>query len=192
MAQGEGASLLVRLHGETGEERFAEAATGAEDDGVPVSEGARWPSSTATRSSRSTRRGSPAASSTGRSSRSGATRDVGQGLGVGAAMKTFEALADAMAANIHRFDTGYWSRYDLYPHRLPHVASPAYHLLHIKQLRVLDRLAQRPELAAAAKTFEGYRHSRRAEPGRYPGRSPSGSRSPVTTPSPTASLGTAK
>ena len=38
-----------------------------------------------------------------------------------------------------------WSRYDLYPRMLPHVASPFYHRLHAAQLTAMSRL--RPDLA---------------------------------------------
>ncbi len=54
-----------------------------------------------------------------------------------------------------------WSRYDLYPHRLVHVASPFYHRLHIAQLKVLSQLLPAPgisnvdggEFAAAAERW---------------------------------------
>ncbi len=162
MAQGEGASLLVRLYRETGEERFAEAArralktmelpvadggTRADLDGFPFVE--EYPTRV------------PSCVLNGAIFALWGYHDVGQALGDGDAIDGFGELADALAANVHRYDTGYWSRYDLFPHHLPHVASPAYHLLHIKQLQVLDRLAPRPELAAAAERFEGYRQSRR-------------------------------
>ena len=59
-------------------------------------------------------------------------------------------------ANIERWDTGSWSRYDLFPHRVTNVASKAYHELHVAQLEAMDELAPHPELRAAAERFAGY------------------------------------
>lgn len=47
-----------------------------------------------------------------------------------------------------------WSRYDLYPHRIRHWASPFYHRLHIAQLRATAMLADSPVLAEWADRFE--------------------------------------
>lgn len=158
LAQGEGASLLVRLHLETGEERFAEAARGALAPlAVPVAEGGvlaelggapfleEYPTSP------------PSHVLNGAIFALWGYRDVGVGLGDGEALERFEVLTSALAANLHRWDTGWWSRYDLFPHPLPNVASPAYHLLHIRQLEVLERLTSHPEIAAARSGFEAYR-----------------------------------
>jgi hypothetical protein len=46
-----------------------------------------------------------------------------------------------------------WSRYDLYPHRIRHWASPFYHRLHIAQLQATSILADSPELASWAERF---------------------------------------
>jgi heparosan-N-sulfate-glucuronate 5-epimerase len=45
-----------------------------------------------------------------------------------------------------------WSRYDLYPHRIVHVASPFYHRLHIAQLAATARL--RPDLSDLTTTAD--------------------------------------
>jgi hypothetical protein len=66
----------------------------------------------------------------------------------------FERGAEAVAARIPKYETlGGWSRYDLYPHRLTHVASPFYHSLHVELLRALARLAPDERLEAAASRF---------------------------------------
>ena len=160
IAQGEGASLLARLHGETGEERFGEAAaralrpletpvaaggTLADLDGAPFVE--EYP----TRPSSFVLNGAIFAL--------WGYRDVGVALGDAATSARFEELATALAENLHRWDTGHWSRYDLYPHPVPNVASPAYHLLHIRQLEVLERLVPRPQFGAVKDRFQGYRAS---------------------------------
>ena len=161
MAQGEGASLLVRLYRETGDERYAEAARLAlKPMSVPVSEGGtlaeldgapfveEYPTTT------------PSCVLNGAIFALWGYYDVGHALEDKAALETFEQLATALASSLWRYDTGYWSRYDLYPHALPNVASPAYHLLHVRQLRALARMAPRPEFEPAIARFERYRASR--------------------------------
>jgi hypothetical protein len=47
----------------------------------------------------------------------------------------------ALVELLPRYDiAGGWSRYDLYPHPLKHVASPFYHRLHVAQLEAMDIL----------------------------------------------------
>jgi heparosan-N-sulfate-glucuronate 5-epimerase len=49
--------------------------------------------------------------------------------------RAFRDGATALARRIDLYDAGLgWSRYDLYPHRLVHVASPFYHRLHVALL----------------------------------------------------------
>lgn len=67
------------------------------------------------------------------------------------------AFADgvaALAARLSRYDTGGWSRYDLYPHPIAHVASPFYHRLHIELLRATDELAPDYRLEEMADRWE--------------------------------------
>jgi heparosan-N-sulfate-glucuronate 5-epimerase len=162
ITQGEGASLLTRIFLETGEERYAEGARLAlKPMLVPVSEGGMLTEID----------GMPFVEEypTDPSSHvlNGAIfalwgfHDVGVGLADSDAASSFRELTQALAANLWRYDTGYWSRYDLYPHPVPNIASPAYHLLHVRQLEVLSRLASIPEPAAAGRRFDAYRASRR-------------------------------
>jgi heparosan-N-sulfate-glucuronate 5-epimerase len=162
MAQGEGASLLVRLHRETGEERYAGGAVRAlKPMAIPTERGGvlvRW------------RDGGPFYEEYPTDPASfvlnggifaiWGLRDVGLGLGQGDALAEFEEAVDALARNIGRWDTGYWSRYDLFPQPLPNIASSAYHGLHITQLRATQAIAPRRELAEAADRFERYRERR--------------------------------
>jgi heparosan-N-sulfate-glucuronate 5-epimerase len=60
---------------------------------------------------------------------------------------------------VHRWDTGFWSRYDLYPHVMKNVASSFYHALHISQLEAMNTLAPRTELASARERFAAYSQS---------------------------------
>jgi hypothetical protein len=86
--------------------------------------------------------------------------DVGAGLGDADAARAFEEGAGLLAANLHRWDTGYWSRYDLFPHPVLNVASSFYHALHISQLEAMNVIAPRPEFADTARRFQGYAGSR--------------------------------
>ena len=151
MAQGEGASLLVRVHAATGDDRYAEAAVRAlgpmrrasADGGASAELDGRWfPEEYPT--------DPPSFVLNGAVFALWGLRDVGVGLGDRDAARDFEAGVDALAHSIERWDTGSWSRYDLHPHRVTNVASRAYHDLHVAQLEAMDELAPRPELHAAA------------------------------------------
>jgi heparosan-N-sulfate-glucuronate 5-epimerase len=69
------------------------------------------------------------------------------------ARRAFDLGTATLAARLPRYDVRFaWSLYDLYPHRIAHVASPFYHRLHVEQLRAMALL--RPEHAAFAETAE--------------------------------------
>jgi heparosan-N-sulfate-glucuronate 5-epimerase len=57
------------------------------------------------------------------------------------ASSAFEVGVAALAERLPRYDAWGWSRYDLFPHPIVHVASPFYHRLHIEMLRATDDLA---------------------------------------------------
>ena len=160
MAQGEGASLLVRVHAETGEERYAEAARRAlgplgrtaEGHGASAPlDGALVPEEYPTRP--------PSLVLNGMIFGLWGLRDVAVGLGDDGAAAAFEEGVDALARSIDRWDTGWWSAYDLHPRRVRNVASVGYHSLHIAQLEALHALAPRPALAEAAERWSGYAES---------------------------------
>jgi heparosan-N-sulfate-glucuronate 5-epimerase len=151
ISQGEGASLLVRIFNETGEERYAEAArrallplgVDAQDGGVRATLGGRpFPEEYPTRP--------PSFVLNGAIFTMWGMHDVGVALDDAPAREAFEQAVDTLAENLHRWDVGYWSRYDLFPHPVLNVASSFYHNLHINQLRAMNRLAPRPALAATA------------------------------------------
>lgn len=62
--------------------------------------------------------------------------------------------------NLGRYDLGFWSLYEQSGTRLPMVASRFYHRLHIVQLRVMRRLTGEASFAEVAERWEGYAHSR--------------------------------
>jgi len=161
MAQGQGASLLVRLYLETGDKRFAEAGLRAlvpltiesSRGGVAAQlDGRTFPEEYPT--------SPPSFVLNGGIFALWGLYDAAIGLGDSAAEKAFDEGVEVLAENIHRWDTGYWSRYDLYPHTVVNVASSVYHLLHTNQLRVLHRLRPTAALSEAADRFEAYASSR--------------------------------
>ncbi len=155
MSQGEGASLLVRVHRETGDDIFAEAALRALKpmqrpvcdggahallDGRPFPE--EYPTSP------------PSFVLNGAFFALWGYYDVWQGLGDEGAGAWFREGSDTLAWNIHRWDLGYWSRYDLYPHPVVNIASPRYHRLHINLLRAMQEVAPHREFLESLALFE--------------------------------------
>jgi heparosan-N-sulfate-glucuronate 5-epimerase len=61
--------------------------------------------------------------------------------------------------NLERYDLGFWSLYEQSGTRLPMVASPFYHRLHIVQLRVMHRLTGEEKFAELAQRWESYARS---------------------------------
>ncbi|HYM78414.1 MAG TPA: D-glucuronyl C5-epimerase family protein [Candidatus Dormibacteraeota bacterium] len=62
--------------------------------------------------------------------------------------------------NLDRYDLGFWSLYEQSGTRLPMVASAFYHRLHIVQLRVMHRLTGEEAFARIADRWETYSRSR--------------------------------
>lgn len=87
--------------------------------------------------------------------------DVAHGLDDAVARQAWEDGVEMLARNIHRWDTGYSTRYDLYPHPVANVASSMYHVLHVSQLRAMQRIAPRSELGDALGRWERYQASAR-------------------------------
>jgi heparosan-N-sulfate-glucuronate 5-epimerase len=71
----------------------------------------------------------------------------------------FEKCMQTIAANLHRFDAGFWSLYEQSGIRMRMLASPFYHQLHIVQLRVLHRLTGNPTFLEFAERWAEYRGS---------------------------------
>jgi heparosan-N-sulfate-glucuronate 5-epimerase len=82
--------------------------------------------------------------------------DVAVGLGDRLSRQVLDESVECLRRTLHRYDIGWWSCYSLYPHRLPDLAKPFYHRLHIDQLEVLHRLTGVAEFGAAARRFAAY------------------------------------
>jgi hypothetical protein len=159
MAQGHCASLLARLAAETGSERFANAAREAlrpmrvptENGGaLALLDGRPFPEEYPTAPSSFVLNGAIYAM--------WGLYDVWVGLHDEQAGQEFRNAIETLSTNLHRWDTGYWSRYDLYPHPVHavNVASGSYHFLHVNQLLALDRVAPGNGFAETAQDFERY------------------------------------
>ena len=161
MAQGEAASLLVRLHRAGGDAALADAArqllapirVHSRDGGCGVPwEGGWWPEEYPT--------DPPSYVLNGGLFAIFGMWDVADALGDAAARQDFDRARETLLANLARWEIGgWWTRYDLYPHRVPNIASLAYQELHATQLRALDRIAPDPRLSVAAERYERERAS---------------------------------
>ena len=77
------------------------------------------------------------------------------------AVQLWHEAVEGIARNLHRYDTGFWTRYDLFPvHRL---ASRAYHEIHIRQMGLLHDLTSHSVFASYRSRWRAYQrdpHSR--------------------------------
>jgi len=78
----------------------------------------------------------------------------------GAAQDLFERAVQTLQANLGRYDLGFWSLYEQSGTRLPMVASPFYHRLHVVQLRVMHLLTGNDVFARYAERWQTYATSR--------------------------------
>lgn len=161
ITQGQGASLLVRLYRETGDAEQAQAAQVAlaplfrtqADGGVcGVLGGLPWPEEYPTTPQSHVLNGAIFAL--------WGMRDVGLGLGCDEAHGQFDRGVDSLAANLHRYDTGNWSLYSLFPHPINNRASSFYHDLVVNQLTAMQQLAPRPEFETTRRRWAAYASSR--------------------------------
>jgi len=72
----------------------------------------------------------------------------------------FEQAVITLRTNLDRYDLGFWSLYEESNTRLPMVASPFYHRLHVVQLRVMHRITGDEVFARYADKWEAYAGSR--------------------------------
>ncbi len=161
ITQGQAASLFVRLHAETADDIFAGAAQRAlAPMATPQSQGGvrgelgglPWPEEYPTEPQSHVLNGAIFGL--------WGMRDVAVGLGSETARAQFAAGLDSLEANLHRYDTGSWSLYSLYPHPIYNRASSFYHDLHVRQLTAMEVLAPRPVFAATRQRWAGYAASR--------------------------------
>lgn len=76
------------------------------------------------------------------------------------AQQLFSRGVQTLLNNLERYDLGFWSLYEQSGTRFPMVASPFYHRLHVVQLRVLHRLTGEEKFFEVAQRWERYARSR--------------------------------
>lgn len=164
ITQGQGASLLVRLNAETGDADLARAArlaleplfTPQSSGGVCGELGGRpWPEEYPTSPESHVLNGAIFAL--------WGMRDVAVGLGSDEVQQRFDRGLDSLAANLHRYDTGSWSLYSLFPHPIYNRASSFYHDLHVRQLAAMQQIAPKPVFEETRCRWAGYADSRASQ-----------------------------
>jgi hypothetical protein len=76
------------------------------------------------------------------------------------AQDLFQRAVKTLLENLGHYDLGFWSLYEQSGTRLKMVASPFYHQLHIVQLRVMHQLTGETQFARFADRWESYGRSR--------------------------------
>ena len=162
LAQGQGISLLVRAHHETGDASYLDTAKRAfesflhtTDQGgvIYVDEcGRTWFEEYIV--------SPPTHILNGFLWATWGVYDYFLATGEMAARTLFDSAVDTLAARLDRYDTGFWSLYEQSGTRLRMLSSPFYHRLHIVQLEVLHRLTGLDIFRGYALKWDEYRASR--------------------------------
>lgn len=162
LAQGQGVSLLVRAHAETGQARYLEAAISAfEALLTPIGSGGVqhvdetgdvWLEEYLVAPP-------PTHILNGFLWALWGVLDYRLLTGRDEAAKLFDACVRTLERNLGRYDTGYWSLYELSDTWLKMMASPFYHSLHIVQLDVTHRMTGRAQFRERGETWRRYQQS---------------------------------
>ena len=83
-------------------------------------------------------------------------RDVALGLGSETAARMLDDTSACLVAMLPRYDIGWWTRYSLFPYRLPDLAKPFYHRLHVVQMEIMSRLTGDSVFDHSAERWRGY------------------------------------
>jgi hypothetical protein len=162
LAQGQGISLLVRAHHETGREAYLDAAQRAfvtflkniEEGGVIYmdKDGCTWMEEYIVYP--------PTHILNGFIWASWGVYDYFLATGDPLARDLFAQAVSTIAVNLPSYDAGFWSLYEQSGTRLKMMASPFYHHLHVVQLEVLHRLTGEAIFKRFASRWDSYRQSR--------------------------------
>jgi heparosan-N-sulfate-glucuronate 5-epimerase len=161
LAQGQGISLLVRAYRQTGEEIFLETAKRAfatfeksmGEGGVTFADerGDLWVEEYIV--------SPPTHILNGFMWASWGIFDYFLATQSRIAADLFAASTATIRKNLQRYDLGFWSLYEQSGKRIPMMASPFYHRLHIAQLRVMRTLTGEEIFSQYADRWEGYSRS---------------------------------
>ena len=150
---GQGISLLVRVHVQTGEQGYREAADRA-FAGFRTSNPGDRPASKGSVDAVSTRSLSGFIWSTW------GLYDYFLANGENVAGDLFARSVSTLASSIDDFDLGFWSLYENTGTTIPRVANRFYHELHTNQMRVMHRLTGAEVFANTAERWGQYAASR--------------------------------
>jgi hypothetical protein len=161
LAQGQGLSVLVRAHLETGDDRFLSAARRAFESFLqPVDKGGvifrdergrLWIEEYLV--------SPPTHILNGFLWASWGIYDYILATGNPQAKKLWEEAVATLVEALPTYDTGFWSLYEHSGTWIRMVASPFYHGLHIVQLRIMHRLTGASVFAETADRWDSYRRS---------------------------------
>ena len=162
LAQGQGISLLCRVHRASGRDVYLRAADAAfasllhpvEEGGVTLPDGddGTWLEETIVEP--------PTHILNGFLWALWGVRDYALATGEQRAWALHDRCVRTLLRHLPSYDCGFWSLYEQSGTRLPMLASPFYHRLHISQLRITARLLDSPELAATADRWQAYADDR--------------------------------
>jgi heparosan-N-sulfate-glucuronate 5-epimerase len=158
LAQGQGISVLVRAHKESGDQRYLEAAQRAfasfqnpmQEGGVAFADesGDLWFEEYIV--------SPPTHILNGFIWALWGVHDYALATNEAIAKQLFSRGVRTLLHNLDRYDLGFWSLYEQSGTRLPMVASAFYHQLHVVQLRVMHRLTGEGKFSEVADRWERY------------------------------------
>ena len=83
-------------------------------------------------------------------------RDVSLALADDRCARLAAETTECLAESISLYDTGWWTRYSLYPHRVPDLAKPFYHRLHVVQTEIMHDLTGEEAFARSTARWKSY------------------------------------
>ena len=156
MAQGQGLSLLLRVHGLSPDEHILDVTRRAFEAFLhPVAEGgvvARFPDGGIAFEEFPTQPSSLVLN--GNMFALLGIHDYASFWDNIAAKELFEAATAALKRNLHRYDTGFWNLYDLHPTR--RLASHMYMKVHVQLLEIFSSLVREPFFGEYASRWGEY------------------------------------
>ena len=162
LAQGQGISLLLRAHAETGAARHLDAAnlafrsflasTGEGGITFTDAQGNLWFEEYLV--------SPPTHILNGFIWAVWGVYDYALATGSADAKRLFDRAVETLKSNLHHYDLGFWSLYEQSGTRLPMIASAFYHRLHITQLRVTHRITGETIFDQYADRWQAYADSR--------------------------------
>jgi len=161
LAQGQGVSLLLRAHAQTGIGKYREAAEQAFISlRTPISEGGVLLDDQRNLWIEEYIVDPPTHILNGFMWALWGVFDFWIASGDVSAKQIFDRGVATLLHNLPNYDTGYWSLYEQSGTRLKMLASPFYHRLHIVQLHVMAALTANARFAEVAERWEGYARRR--------------------------------